>query len=75
MKHVYVKFREADQIVEFVKLMSQCDYDVDVKCGSRVVDGKSLVGVLSMAKAKTVEVVLHTDDCGDLLDLMAPYAA
>ncbi len=75
MKHVLIKFEEADQIINFVRIMSRYEYDADVKCGSRIVDAKSIVGVLSLAKAKTVELILHTDDCGSLLDEIAPYAA
>lgn len=75
MKHVFIKFDEADQIINFVRIMSRYEYDADVKCGSRVVDAKSIVGVLSLAKAKTVELILHTDNCADLLEEIAPYAA
>lgn len=75
MKHVMVKFDQADQIINFVRIINRYDYDVDVKCGSRVVDAKSVVGVLSLAKAKTVEVILHTEDCDGLLEEIAPYAA
>ena len=75
MKHVLIKFDQADQIINFVRIISRYDYDADVKCGSRMVDAKSIVGVLSLAKAKTVELILHTEDCGSLLDEIAAYAA
>lgn len=75
MKCVLVKFNEVDQIIDFVNVMSQCEYDADVKWGSIVVDAKSLVGVMSLAKAKTVELILHTDDCGNLMEKIAAFAA
>lgn len=75
MKRVLIRFNEADQIVDFVNCVSQCDYDADVKYGSCVVDAKSIVGVLSLAKAKTVELILHTEDFAGLLDKIAPYTA
>ena len=40
-----------------------------------VVDAKSIVGVLSLARSKTVEVILHTDECQNLLDEIAQFAA
>ena len=64
----------ADQAVEAL-LEGQLNYDADVKCGSRMVDAKSIVGVLSLAKSKTVELILHTDDCDQLMEEIAPFAA
>ena len=75
MKHILVKFDQADQIINFVRMINRYSYDADVKCGSRVVDAKSVVGVLSLAKSKTVELILHTDECDALLEEIAPYAA
>ena len=46
-----------------------------MKCGSRIVDAKSIVGVLSLARSKDLELILHTDECGALLDEIAPFAA
>ena len=75
MKHILVKFDQADQIINFVRIINRYSYDADVKCGSRVVDAKSVVGVLSLAQSKTVELILHTDECDALLEEIAPYAA
>ena len=75
MKHILVKFDQADQIINFVRIINRYSYDADVKCGSRVVDAKSVVGVLSLSKSKTVELILHTDECDGLLEEIAPYAA
>ena len=75
MKHILVKFDQADQIINFVRIINRYSYDADVKCGRRVVDAKSVVGVLSLAKSKTVELILHTDECDALLEEIAPYAA
>ena len=75
MKHILVKFDQADQIINFVRIINRYSYDADVKCGSRVVDAKSVVGVLSLAKSKTVELIFYTDECDALLEEIAFYAA
>ena len=72
MKRILVKFDQADQIINFVRIINRYSY---VKCGSRMVDAKSIVGVLSLAKSKTVELILHTDDCDQLMEEIAPFAA
>ena len=74
MKRVAVKFNQPDQIIDFVRIMNRYEYDVDVKCGSRIVE--SIVGVLALAKSRTVEVIVHTDEsCEDLMEEISRYAA
>ncbi|MGN0372348.1 MAG: HPr family phosphocarrier protein [Enterocloster sp.] len=76
MKHIYVKFNQSEEIVKFVRIMNRYEYEAYVKCGSRMVDAKSIVGVLALAKSKTVELILHTnDDCSELMEELAPFAA
>ena len=71
MKHILVKFDQADQIINFVRIINRYSYDADVKCGSRVVDAKSVVACYPLAKSKTVESILHTDECDGLLEEIA----
>ena len=40
MKRILVKFDQADQIINFVRIMNRFECDADVKCGSRMVDDK-----------------------------------
>ena len=76
MKRILVKFDQADQIINFVRIINRYSYDADVKCGSRIVDAKSIVGVLALAKSRTVEVIVHTDEsCEDLMEEISRYAA
>ena len=43
---------------------------------AEIVDAKSIVGVLALAKSKTVEVIVHTDDaCQELMEEISRYAA
>ena len=75
MIHLNLRFGQTEQIVRFVRVMNRYEYSADIKCGSRVVDAKSIIGVLSLAKNRTVELILHTEECGGLLEEIAPYAA
>lgn len=75
MKRTNVTFYSAKQIVEFVNHVSKYNFDVDVKYGSCIVDAKSILGVLSIAMSKTVEVIFHTDDCMIPLDEMLSIAS
>lgn len=62
MANILIRLEQPDQAVEFVKAINRCDYDADLKYGSRIVDAKSLLGVLSLAVSRTVELILHTDE-------------
>ena len=61
MKQIFIKFNTAQQVLDFVKLMEQCECQADLKLGSIIVDAKSIVGVFSMARANRLELVLHLD--------------
>ena len=73
MKYIRVKFEQAKDIVDFVNTASKYSYDIDVRCGSVVVDAKSIVGVMAVASRRVVEVVAHTEEWGELLAGVACY--
>ena len=76
MEHKFITFQNTLQIIQFVNLVSKLDFDVDVKYGSRIVDGKSILGVLSLASFKTVEVIFHSvTDCIAQLDELFELAS
>ena len=46
MTSMLVKFEQPEQVVDFVNTLSHYDCDADIKYGSRMVDAKSVLGVL-----------------------------
>ena len=48
-----------DSIEEVKKFVNQYPEDVDVCCGSCMVDGKSILGILSLGIRKKLNVVIH----------------
>lgn len=67
MRKVSICFRQPEDIVDFVDIMNQYEYNVDLKSGKNIVDAKSLLGVMAIFKADGVELQIHSDDCDDLL--------
>ena len=64
MEHKFISFQNTQQIIQFVNMVNKLDFDVDAKYGSRVVDAKSILGVISLASYKTIEVIFHSyADC------------
>lgn len=54
-----VVFESIEDVKEFVSRAEQCREDVDVCCGSCMVDGKSILGILSLGIRKKLNVVFH----------------
>lgn len=74
MQKVEICFRRPEDITEFVDIMNQYEYDIDLKSGKNIVDAKSLLGVIAISKADGVELVIHSDDCAELLERVQGYA-
>lgn len=68
-----LRFQDADQVISFVNIINEYQYNADIKYGSCVVDAKSLMGVLSIVIAKTVELVIYTEDDEGLADRLTDY--
>lgn len=67
MRKVSVNFKDANDVVKFVDVLSLADFDADLKCGGKIVDAKSLMGVIALSKGSNLELVLHTDRYQDIL--------
>ena len=49
MKERKVRFRHIEEMKEFVSAACRCDFDIDIVSDRLVVDGKSILGVLSLS--------------------------
>ena len=48
-----------DSVEDVKRFVEQYPQDVDVCCGSCMVDGKSILGILSLGIHKKLNVVIH----------------
>ena len=48
MQQVNVKFNDVEQIREFVSIIDKIDANFDLGSGQKIVDAKSILGVMSM---------------------------
>ena len=67
-----VCFRQPEDIASFVNATSQFDGDIDLVSGRVIVDAKSVMGVADISKLDSLQMVVHTDDCPELLEKVAP---
>ena len=54
-----------NDVKNFVSVVSQCDYDVDLISGRYAVDAKSIMGIFSLDLSKPIKLEAHTDNADD----------
>lgn len=62
MAQTKIKFNEENDVREFVKAASRCDFDVDIKYERMIVDAKSILGIFSLGLTKTLIVQCHGEN-------------
>ena len=62
-----IKLNAAEDVQEFVKAASKCDFDIDIYYNRFLIDAKSILGILSMDLTKVLTCLLYTSDAADEL--------
>ena len=64
-----IKQNTINEVKEFVNIVLQCPYDVDLVSGRYIIDAKSLMGIFSLDLTRPIdlEADIDSDDVEDLL--------
>lgn len=62
MKEVKLKLATIAEAKEFVSKAMKCDFDIDIFYNSVVIDGKSILGVLSLDLRRELTARLYGED-------------
>ena len=73
MKAYFARLTLAEHVKRFADIASRQPYEIDVRGGRHVVDGKSIPGLLSLDLSKRLFVEAFSDDCSDMEREMAPF--
>ena len=74
MKSVKISLQMAQNVKEFVKIVQDYPYEIDLKSDKYVVDAKSILGIFSLDLSKAIDLNIHDDDnMDDILKTLAPY--
>ena len=57
-----IKLNAAEEVQEFVKAASKCDFDIDIYYNRFLIDAKSILGILSMDLTKVLTVDCHGEN-------------
>lgn len=67
MTAVKIRLSTINDVKDFVNAVTLCDYEVDLVSGRYAIDAKSIMGIFSLDLSQPVEMLIHTDECGTLL--------
>ena len=71
MKAVNIKLSLAENVKYFVNIANKYPYDIDLRVGRHVVDGKSILGIFSLDLSKPITLRAYTDDAEEMLAVIA----
>ncbi len=66
MTRLRLVLKTINDVKEFVRIVNNFDYEIDLSSGRYVVDAKSIMGIFSLDLTKPLDVEVHSDHCGDL---------
>ena len=73
MKSITLLLNTTESVKSFVNIISQFDFDMDLRCGRYVVDAKSILGIFSLDLNRPVVLEVHNEDCDELIKSIAKY--
>lgn len=73
MKTVNIKLSLAENVKYFVNIANKYPYDLDLRVGRHVVDGKSILGIFSLDLSKPITLEVYSDHCDDLMEELKPF--
>lgn len=73
MRKFTVHLKSINDVKEFVRLVNEFPYEVDLASGRYIVDAKSIMGIFSLDLANPIEVQIHQDDSLDLEESLQDF--
>ena len=74
MVKMLIDLKSVEDAKRFVGIVRKYDYSIDVLSQQYVIDGKSILGLLSLDLSKPLEVYIRNDNCQDLVEELAIFA-
>ena len=78
MKSVQIYLKMASQVKDFVSIVQNYSFDIDLRSDRYVVDAKSILGIFSLDLSKPINVEIHSTDkdmaeCEQLLERLKQF--
>lgn len=73
MREMIIKFKNPNEVLEFVHKVEKYPYDMDMKRGRFVVDAKSILGIMNLGFNNPIELRVYDEDCEQLKSEISEY--
>jgi len=68
-----VSLKSISEVKEFVRIVNDYAYNVDLISGRYIVDAKSIMGIFSLDLARPIVLEIHSDSADDLVSRLEPF--
>ncbi len=72
MQQVHIKFSNVEQVRQFVNSIDKIDANFDLGSGRKIVDAKSILGVMALDLSDPLQLRYHSDD-KEIENIIAPF--
>lgn len=72
MQQVHIKFSNVEQVRQFVNSIDKIDANFDLGSGRKIVDAKSILGVMALDLSGPLQLRCHSDD-KEIENIIAPF--
>lgn len=73
MQAATISLTQTSQVQDFVNLVNQFPFDVDIVSGRYTVNAKSILGVYSLDLSSPLQVLIYSDDCAELKNALEAF--
>ncbi len=73
MSELSIMIPNREAVSDFVALTSRLPFDVDLVQGSKIVDAKSLLGIIYMGLGKVLSLKFRTENLADVQNSLKDY--
>ena len=73
MKEATILLQSIEDVKEFNRIVAVYDGDVDLVSGRYVIDAKSIMGIFSLDLSKPINIQVHGENLGTLLESLKAF--
>ena len=73
MQVSYIRLSTIQDIRIFIETVTMSDVLVDLRSQRYLVNGKSIMGIYSLDLQSPIEMIVHSDDCPELMEKLARF--
>ena len=73
MKSINVMLSTINDVKDFVSIVSQFDFEIDLVSGRYAVDAKSIMGIFSLDLSKPIKVNIHSDNTDEFIEAVKRF--